>query len=290
MPKKKKPAPQKSRTFDIDNPVLPDWIRDAALTSDDYPYEKLMNRKAYEAELEALQIELAKLQVHALATGIRIVALFEGRDSAGKGSCIKRFMEFINPRHAHAIALPKPTERERGQWYFQRYTAHLPSAGEIALFDRSWYNRAGVERVMGFCTQDELADFLREAPQFETMLVREGIHFFKFFLTIGRETQLKRFHDRRHSPLKHWKISPIDLAALDKWEAYTEARDDMIRFTHTSTCPWTVVRANDKRRARINTLRVVLSQIDYNGKDERVVGVPDEKIVSSGDDLIDSDL
>lgn len=272
--------------FDIDDPSLPDWVEEGALTADGYPYDKRMKRGAYEAELEALQIELAKLQVHALATGMRIVAVFEGRDSAGKGSCIKRFMEYINPRHAHAVALPKPTERERGQWYFQRYTAHLPSAGEIVLFDRSWYNRAGVERVMGFCTEEELADFLREAPQFETMLVREGIHFFKFFLTIGRETQLKRFHDRRHSPLKHWKISPIDLAALDMWDDYTEARDDMIRFTHTSTCPWTIIRANDKRRARLNALRVVLSQIDYDGKDESVVDTPDDKIVLSGDDLL----
>ena len=286
MAKEKKPETNKAQAFDIDDPVLPGWIGDAALGADDYPYERRMKRKAYEAELQALQVELTKLQVHALATGTRIVAVFEGRDSAGKGSCIKRFMEYINPRHAHAVALPKPTERERGQWYFQRYAAHLPTAGEIVLFDRSWYNRAGVERVMGFCSQDELADFLREAPQFETMLVREGIHLFKFFLTIGRETQLKRFHDRRHSPLKHWKISPIDIAALDRWDAYTEARDEMIRFTHTSTCPWTVVRANDKRRARLNALRVVLSQIDYAGKDANVVGRPDDKIVLSGEDLL----
>lgn len=273
--------------FDIDNPVLPDWINDVALTSDNYPYDKRLKRKKYEAELEALQIELAKLQVHALSTDMRIVALFEGRDSAGKGSCIKRFMAYINPRHAHAVALPKPNERERGEWYFQRYTSHLPSSGEIVLFDRSWYNRAGVERVMGFCSQDQLADFLREAPQFESMLVRDGVHFFKFFLSIGRETQLKRFHDRHHSPLKHWKISPIDMAALDKWDDYSLARDEMLRFTHTSSCPWTVVLANDKRRARLNTLRVVLSQIDYEGKDESVVGAPDTKIVMPGDTFLE---
>lgn len=286
MASKKEYDNQSNGAFDLDDAHLPDWVKSAALTAGGYPYKKRMNRKAYEAELEALQIELAKLQVHALATGMRVVALFEGRDSAGKGSCIKRFMEYVNPRHAHAVALPKPSDRERGQWYFQRYAAHLPSPGEIVLFDRSWYNRAGVERVMGFCTEDELADFLREAPQFEAMLVRDGIHFFKFFLTIGRETQLKRFHDRRHSPLKHWKISPIDLAALDKWQDYTDARDEMIRFTHTTTCPWTVVHANDKRRARLNTMRVVLSQIDYDGKDEKVVGQPDPKIAIAGDEFL----
>ncbi len=280
---KKSKGSKATLDFDIDDPNLPDWISDAALNADNYPYDDRLKRKAYEAELEVLQIELAKLQVHALATGMRIVALFEGRDSAGKGSCIKRFMEYINPRHAHAVALPKPTERERGQWYFQRYATHLPSAGEIVLFDRSWYNRAGVERVMEFCTEEQLADFLREAPQFEAMLVRDGLHFFKFFLTIGREAQLKRFHDRRHSPLRHWKISPIDLAALDKWDDYTMARDEMIRFTHTSTCPWTIVLANDKRRARLNTLRIVLSQIEYEGKDESVVGTPDAEIVMPGD-------
>ena len=283
---KKKTPDTRTRGFDLDDPKLPGWVEDAALTAGDFPYDSRLDRKSYRDELEALQIEFAKLQVHALATGMRIVALFEGRDSAGKGSCIKRFMEHINPRHAHAVALPKPTERERGQWYFQRYAEHLPSAGEIALFDRSWYNRAGVERVMGFCTKEELADFLREAPQFEAMLVRDGIHFFKFFLTIGRETQLKRFHDRRHSPLKHWKISAIDMAALDKWDDYTAARDEMVRFTHTTTCPWTIVHANDKRRARLNSMRVVLSQIDYDGKDEQVVGKPDQKIVVSGDEFL----
>jgi len=273
--------------FDIDDPRLPDWVEDRALTSDGFPYDRRMKRRAYEDELLALQIELTKLQTHALKTGIRIVALFEGRDSAGKGSCIKRFMEYINPRHAHAVALPKPTDREQGEWYFQRYAAHLPTAGEIVLFDRSWYNRAGVERVMGFCTEEELADFLREAPQFESMLVRDDIYFFKFFLSIGRETQLKRFHDRRHSPLKNWKISPIDIAALDKWDDYTTARDEMLRFTHTPTCPWTVVLANDKRRARLNTIRAVLNKIDYEGKDADIVGEPDPTILVPGDTFLE---
>jgi len=257
----KRKSETKRQSFDIDDPDLPDWIDDGALSSGDYPYDDKMDRDDYEETLLALQIELTKLQAHVLANNLRIAIVFEGRDSAGKGSCIKRFMAYINPRHARAVALPKPTEREQGQWYFQRYVEHLPSAGDMVLFDRSWYNRAGVERVMGFCTEGQHADFLREAPQFEAMLVREGIHLFKFFLNIGRETQLKRFHERRHSPLKHWKISPIDIAALDKWDEYTAARDEMLRFTHTPTTPWTVVRANDKRRARINTLRAVLGAI-----------------------------
>lgn len=278
-----RPLVEAQRIFELEDPKLPAWIEEQALIAENYPYDKSMKRQTYEEELEALQIELAKLQVHALETGLRIVILFEGRDSAGKGSTIQRFTQYLNPRHAKAIALPKPTERERGQWYFQRYASHLPTAGEIVLFDRSWYNRAGVERVMGFCSEDELADFLREAPQFESMLVRDGMKFFKFFLTIGRETQLKRFHDRRHSPLKHWKISPIDMAALEKWDEYTAARDEMIRFTHTPISPWTVIRANDKRRARINTMRCVLQQIDYKGRNDKVVEAPDPKIALQGD-------
>ena len=270
--------------FDLDDPDLPKAIDKAAMTSGGYPYDKRMKRKAYEKELLALQIELMKLQKWVRKTGARIVCVFEGRDAAGKGSTIKRFMEHVNTRHARAVALSKPTETERGQWYFQRYAAHLPTAGDIVLFDRSWYNRAGVERVMGFCTQAQLADFLREAVQFEAMLVRDEIKLFKFFLTIGREMQMKRFHRRRHDPLKQWKLSSIDLAALSKWDDYTAAKEDLFRFTHTSTCPWTVLRANDKRRTRISALRVVLSSIDYDGKDEKIVGEPDPLIVGSGPD------
>jgi polyphosphate kinase 2 len=269
------------KSFDLDDPQLPTWIKERALTADDFPYDEKLKRKTYEAELELLQIELGKLQADTLKTGRRIVVLFEGRDSAGKGSCIKRFMEHLNPRHARVVALPKPNDRERGEWYFQRYVKHLPTSGEIVLFDRSWYNRAGVERVMGFCSEDELADFLREAPQFESLLVRDDVRFFKFFLTIGRETQLKRFHDRRHSPLRSWKFSPMDQAALAKFDEYTDARDEMFRFTHTTTCPWTVIRANDKRRARLNTLRHVLSEIDYAGKDPKQVGEVDPLIVEA---------
>ncbi len=273
------------KAFNLDDPHLPKWIKAAALTADDFPYDEKLDRDDYEADLEALQIELGKLQADTLQTGRRIVVLFEGRDSAGKGGCIKRFMEHLNPRHARVVALPKPNDRERGEWYFQRYVQHLPTSGEIVLFDRSWYNRAGVEHVMGFCTADEHAGFLREAPQFESQLVRDGIHFFKFFLSIGRETQLKRFHERRHSPLRSWKFSPMDAASLGKFDAYTEARDEMFRFTHTTTCPWTLVRANDKRRARLNTMRHILSAIDYVGKDGKRIGKIDPKIVSMPDGL-----
>ncbi len=269
--------------FDINDEELPARIADNALTGGGYPYSRRMKRRNYEERLKALQIELVKLQRHVRRRGMRIVALFEGRDSAGKGGCIKRFMEHLNPRHARAVALAKPTEAERGQWYFQRYTTHLPTAGDIVLFDRSWYNRAGVERVMGFCNSEQLANFLREAPQFESMLVRDEILLFKFFLTIARETQLKRFHERRHSPLKQWKLSEVDLAAVDKWDDYTKAQHEMFRFTHTSTCPWTVIRANDQRRARVAAIQVVLSAIDYDGKDAGAVGEPDPKLVGSSD-------
>ncbi|MEO0730962.1 MAG: polyphosphate kinase 2, partial [Pseudomonadota bacterium] len=187
-----------------------------------------------------------------------------------------------NKRHARAVALTKPTETERGQWYFQRYAAHLPTSGDMVLFDRSWYNRAGVERVMGFCTPDQLAQFLREAPQFEGLLVRDGIKFFKFHLKIGRATQIKRFHDRRHDPLKTWKLSPIDLKSMALWDDYTVAQEEMFRFTHTPSCPWHVIRANDKRRARIGIIRTILSAHDYADKDGSIACAPDPKIVSLG--------
>ena len=267
--------------FDLDAPELPKEIAAAALGSGGYPYDKRLKRKHYEKELQLLQIELLKLQRWIQDTGERIVIVFEGRDSAGKGGTIKRFMEHLNPRHAKAVALTKPTEAERGQWYFQRYTAHLPTAGDMTLFDRSWYNRAGVERVMGFCNEDQLADFLREAPQFEAMLTREGIHLFKFFLSIGREMQMKRFHRRRHDPLKQWKLSAIDLKAVALYDEYTKAREDLFRFTHTATTPWRVIRANDKRRTRLEAIRTVLDALDYKGKDKAVVGKVDDKIVGA---------
>ena len=268
--------------FDIEAEKLAPIIDDNALKSGGYPYGKKIKTKVYEKELLALQVELIKLQIHVRKMGQRVVVLFEGRDTAGKGGCIKRIMEYLNPRHARSVALAKPTETERGQWYFQRYVEHLPSRGEIVLFDRSWYNRAGVERVMGFCTKEELADFLREAPQFEGILVRDGIKLFKIFLTIGREMQLKRFHARKHNPLKQWKLSPVDLAAIPKWEDYSEAKNDTFRFTHTETAPWTVVRANDQRRGRLNVIRHILTNLDYEGKDLSVARAPDPKLVGSG--------
>jgi polyphosphate kinase 2 len=273
------------RAFDLDDPELPKAIDEAALTSGGYPYSEKLKRKDYEEELVALQIELAKLHTSLQQRGERLIALFEGRDAAGKGGTIKRITANLNPRRARVVALPKPTETEHGQWYFQRYAAQLPTAGEIVLFDRSWYNRAGVERVMGFCTSDQLADFLREAPQFEGMLVRDGIHLFKFYLEIGREMQLKRFHQRRHDPLKQWKITDIDRKAIEKWDDYTKAKEEMFRFTHTPATAWTVIRANDKRRTRLEALRVMLSALDYDGKDKKVVGKPDSKIVGSGPDF-----
>jgi polyphosphate kinase 2 len=265
--------------FSLDAPNLPKKIEDAAMRSGDYPYDKRMKREIYDEQLLALQIELAKLQKHNLKTGGRLLCLYEGRDGAGKGSCIKAFNEHMNPRNTRTVALTKPTETERGQLYFQRYAVHLPTAGEIVLFDRSWYNRAGVERVMGFCTPDQLATFLREAPEFEGLLVRDGIKLFKFYLTIGREMQLKRFYERRQDPLKQWKLSDIDIAALSKYDDYTIAEVEMFRFTNTIISPWTVVRANDQRRARIETIRHVLLAVDYEGRDLSAIGEPDPQII-----------
>jgi polyphosphate kinase len=286
MPKNSKAAKAQSRSggvpFDLDDPVLPKAIDEAALTSGGFPYDKKLDKDTYETELRQLQIELVKLHVHLQKQGGRLVALFEGRDAAGKGSAIKRFSAHLNSRRSRIVALGKPTETEAGQWYFQRYADHMPSRGEIVLFDRSWYNRAGVERVMGFCTADQLADFLREAPQFEGMLVRDGIHLFKFYLEIGREMQWKRFHERRHDVLKSWKITDIDRAAIGKWDDYTKAKEELFRFTHTPSTPWTVIRANDQRRTRVEAIRTVLAALDYEGKAKKAVGTPDPQIVGSG--------
>ncbi|MDO9384026.1 MAG: polyphosphate kinase 2 [Hyphomicrobiaceae bacterium] len=275
--------------FNLDEPELPDDIKEKALTSGGYPYDKKLKKGPYADELEPLQIELLKLQAHVQKQGERIVVLLEGRDAAGKGGTINAIMQHLNPRHAHAVALTKPTQTEAGQWYFQRYAAHLPTKGDLVLFDRSWYNRAGVERVMGFCSPEQVEVFLREAPQFEGMLVRDGIRLFKFFLTIGREAQLERFHERRHDPLKQWKLTDIDRAAIGKWDAYTEAQEDLFRFTHTSAAPWTAIRFNDQRRGRLEAIRVLLSAIDYKDKDKKVVGKPDPKIVGSGPGFFDGE-
>lgn len=273
------------QTFDIDNPDLPEWVDDRAFQSGGFPYERKLDRKEYEERLEALQIELVKLQSHLQASGERVALVFEGRDAAGKGGSIKRYLAYLNARHNRIVALSKPSETERGQWYFQRYAATLPTAGEQVLFDRSWYNRAVVEPVMGFCTPEQTEQFLEEAPHFEHMLARDGIRLFKFWLAIGREMQLKRFHDRRHDPLRVWKLSPVDLKAMDLWDDFTARRDDMLRLTHTDWAPWSVVRANDKRRARVNIIAKVLSQLDYPGRDNNLVEEIDDKIVLSAPDF-----
>jgi len=244
-----------------------------------YPYGDRMRGKPYRKALTALQIELLKAQRWTKATGERHLLIFEGRDAAGKGGTIKRFTEHLNPRGARVVALPKPSDTERTQWYFQRYVAHLPSGGEIVFFDRSWYNRAGVERVMGFCTEEECRQFYREVPLFEEGLVDSGIRLTKFWLTVSRDVQAGRFDDRRTDPLKQWKLSPIDEASLDKWDAYSAAREDMFRHTDTAHAPWTVIRSDDKKRARLAAIRVFLSGLDYPGKDAKAVGRPDRKIV-----------
>lgn len=244
-----------------------------------YPYKNLLSRKSYERQKYHLQVELLKLQAWVKETGQRVVILFEGRDAAGKGGTIKRFMEHLNPRGAHVVALEKPTETERGQWYFQRYIQHLPTAGEFVLFDRSWYNRAGVERVMGFCTQEEYLEFIRQAPEFERNLARSDIHLIKFWFSVSREEQRRRFKEREVHPLKHWKLSPIDLASLDKWEEYTKAKEAMFFYTDTADAPWTVIKSDCKKRARLNALRYVLHKLPYTNKDIDAIGPLDPLLV-----------
>ncbi len=245
-----------------------------------YPYRNLMSRRAYERQKYRLQVELLKLQAWVRETGQRVVILFEGRDAAGKGGTIKRFMEHLNPRGARVVALEKPTELERGQWYFQRYVQHLPSAGEIVLFDRSWYNRAGVERVMGFCSADEHADFMQQAPEFERQLIRSGIHLIKFWFSVSRAEQRRRFKERSVHPLKQWKLSPVDLASLDKWDDYTQAKEAMFAQTDTADAPWTVIRSDCKKRARLNAMRYVLQKMPYASRDIEAIGAVDPLLVS----------
>ena len=256
-----------------DDELSADWRSGA------YPYRNLMSRKAYEKQKYRLQVELLKLQAWVKETGQRVVVLFEGRDAAGKGGTIKRFMEHLNPRGAHVVALEKPSDTERGQWYFQRYIQHLPSAGEIVLFDRSWYNRAGVERVMGFCSPDEYNEFMRQVPEFERNLVRSGIHVIKFWFSVSREEQRRRFKERESHPLKQWKLSPIDLASLDKWDDYTKAKEAMFFYTDTADSPWTVVKSDCKKRARLNAMRYVLHKLPYANKDIDLIGALDPLLV-----------
>jgi len=270
------------RVFDIEDPQLPDWIDKKALKSGGYPYDDKVPEKEYQAMQERLQIELVKLLAWMQKTGERVMVIFEGRDAAGKGGTISVLRSYMNPRVARNVALPKPTERESGQWYYQRYVEHFPTSGEFVTFDRSWYNRAGVEPVMGFCTPEQHEHFLAETPRFEKQIVRDGIRFFKFWLNIGQEMQLKRFHDRVHSPLTNWKFSPMDIAGMTRWDDYTQARDQMIERTHTDHAPWTIVRANDKRRARLAVMRHILLELPYPGRDTDGIGAPDKKIIGKG--------
>ena len=245
-----------------------------------YPYAERYGIKDYYREKLALQIEMVKLQNWIKDTGRKVVLLFEGRDAAGKGSTIKRLMENLNPRGARVVALEKPTDVERGQWYFQRYTDHLPSSGEMVFFDRSWYNRAGVERVMGFCTEQEYWEFTRQAPIFEKMLVSSGIDLIKIYLSVSREEQARRFRERQTNPLKQWKLSPVDLEAQRKWDAYTSAKESTFQLTDSDAAPWLIVKAEDKLRARLNTMRLVLDRFDYAGKDPSAAAPPDPLIVA----------
>ena len=244
-----------------------------------YPFKYKMLRRDYEREKFILQTELLKLQSWVKEANQRVIILFEGRDAAGKGGAIKRFMEHLNPRGARVVALEKPSEVERGQWYFQRYVEHLPTTGEIVLMDRSWYNRAGVERVMGFCSDDEYKEFLRQAPEFERNLVRSGIHIIKFWFSVSRDEQRRRFKERKVHPLKQWKLSPIDLASLDKRDDYTQAKEAMFFHTDTADSPWLVIKSDDKKRARLNAMRYVLHALPYTGKDVRRVGKVDTLLV-----------
>ena len=256
-----------------DEQLASDW------RSGGYPYRNLLSRKRYEAEKYKLQVELLKLQSWAKDTGQRVVILFEGRDAAGKGGTIRRFMEHLNPRGARVVALEKPTESERGQWYFQRYVQHLPTSGEIVLLDRSWYNRAGVERVMGFCSESEYQQFIHQAPMFERQLVQSGIHLIKFWFSVSRKEQRRRFKERELHPLKQWKLSPIDLASLDKWDEYTKAKEAMFFETDTADAPWTVIKSDCKKRARLNAMRYVLHKLPYTNKDVSNLGALETLLV-----------
>ena len=252
----------------------------------EYPYAERLSKKEYELEKAVLQVELLKVQHWIEESGQKLVMLFEGRDAAGKGGTIKRFMEHLNPRAARVVALNKPTNKERGEWFFQRYIKHLPTSGEIVLYDRSWYNRAGVERVMNFCNPNEYLEFMRQTPEFERMLTRSGIRLFKYWFSVTRDEQRRRFASRETDPLKQWKLSPIDRASLDMWDDYTEAKEAMFFYTDTADAPWTVIRSNDKKRARLNCMRHFLSSLNYPGKDTSVVAAPDPKIVLQAESVV----
>jgi polyphosphate kinase 2 len=261
--------------FDAEGKAVDTW-------RENYPYSERMDRQDYDEQKYLLQVELLKFQNWTSETGGKHVILFEGRDAAGKGSTIKRFMEHLNPRYARVVALTKPSDREAHQWYFQRYVAHLPTQGETVLFDRSWYNRAGVERVMGFATDDEYEVFMRQAPAFENMLIESGVHVTKYWFSVTQSEQRTRFIIRQVDPVRQWKLSPIDVQSLNRWDAYTDAKEEMFRHTDTDDAPWMTIKSNDKKRARINAMRHFLSQFDYDRKNESVVGQPDPQLVTRG--------
>src|SRR5580765_4853756 len=263
-----------------DDPVLvgPDG-KPVTTWQEDYPYDEKMTRREYEVLKRAVQIELLKLQAWVKETGQKLVLIFEGRDAAGKGGTIKRFTEHLNPRGSRVVALEKPTDREQTQWYFQRYIGHLPAAGEIVMFDRSWYNRAGVERVMEYCTPAEYLEFTRQAPELERMMVRSGIRLIKLWFSVSRQEQRTRFVIRQLDPVRQWKLSPTDMASLTKWDDYTEAKEAMFFYTDTADAPWTVIKSNDKKRARVSTMRHVLHRMPYPGKDPDIARGPDPLIV-----------
>ncbi|MDX2419055.1 MAG: polyphosphate kinase 2 [Xanthomonadales bacterium] len=255
-----------------------------------YPYTDKIPRSKYEAEKKKLQIELLKVQNWVKMTGQKIVVIFEGRDAAGKGGTIKRFMEHLNPRAAKVVALEKPTHHELGQWYFQRYIEHLPTRGEILFLDRSWYNRAGVERVMGFCTQVQYLEFMRQCPELEQMLVNSNIQLFKYYFSVTKKEQRARFTAREHDVLKQWKLSPVDKAAVSMWSEYTRAKEAMFFYTDTAACPWTIIKSDDKKRARLNCMQDFLSRLDYPDKNLEVVSTPDPLIVGSPSQVIRKDV
>ncbi len=292
----KKQRPSQTRldkaiaNFDLEAKELPKEIKKASLSSGGFPYDEKMDRDAYDERLEKLQIELLKVQSWVKESKERVLILFEGRDAAGKGGAIKRFTQHLNPRTARVVALPKPTEAERGQWYFQRYIPHLPTRGEIVMFDRSWYNRAMVEPVNGFCTPEETSTFLAEVPNFERLLVRDGIRLFKIFIDVGQAMQLKRLHKRHQDPLRQWKLSPIDFKSVHQWDAYSQAIERMFGATHSADAPWHVVMGNDKLRARLAIMELVLFRLDYPGKDHDLIGSgPDPKITGQGGHFFDQD-
>ena len=269
-PRRQRPASQPKPTFEYG----------------DYPYDTRLSRRTYEAQKAKLQAELLKVQLWAQKTGQKFVLLFEGRDAAGKGGTIKRFTEHLNPRTARVVALNKPTETEKGQWFFQRYIEHLPTEGEMVLYDRSWYNRAGVERVMGFCSPNAYLEFMRQTPELERMLTRSGIRLYKYWFSVTQDEQKARFASREEDPLKRWKLSPIDKASLNKWEDYTEAKEAMFFYTDTADAPWTVVKSDDKKRARLNAMLHFLDSLDYPGKDEKIAHAPDPLIVGRASHVI----